>query len=560
MRDEPNRPIPVRGGMVVAILFAIGSFASVFFTLSDLGLTIDEPINLGHGRSIAGAVIDEPRSLLTADGIRKVWERGHEHPPLTRFLIGVGERLFDGPKAEGLNLRGGRAASAAAFAGIVFMTVRFAASLAGLTAGVASGLAVMTLPRLWAHTHLASPEVISAFFMLWAWIAAANALVGDHRSAIRRMGSILFAGVILGLALLTKLTAVLVPATVLVAVLWMRGVSSIPAWLLWSAVGSVTFIAGWPWLWPIDLPGQPAGFAGSIHRLREFLATGTERASIYVWYFGRQYAGNVTPWHFAPLFFAITTPIAVLVFGAVGQVTSLRRNAESPRRFMIAAAFFGSLAVFCLPVQRYDGERLYLFVFPLWCILAGVGGAALTDRLYSPWKSVGVCLTGILLAFPAWEIRRLHPHSLSYYNLLVGGLPGAEAKGLEPTYWGESLTPRLLEKLAAAAEPNDVAVLAPTLYAGHAGYLSSPGLAAKSIVVLPGDQVLPPGETPPPNHEPAGPVKWAILFHRTGYLIDPIPSRLLEQGETIAEESMDGVWLGRVVRLPPGWRKLNAAR
>ena len=62
-------------------------------------------------------------------------------------------------------------------------------------------------------------------------------------------------------------------------------------------------------------------------------------------------------------------------------------------------------------------------------------------------------------------------------------LAGADRLGLEPTYWGDSLTPRLLDKLAAAAEPDDKAVLAPTLYGGHAAYQMTPRLAAKRVVV-----------------------------------------------------------------------------
>ncbi len=38
-----------------------------------------------------------------------------------------------------------------------------------------------------------------------------------------------------------------------------------------------------------------------------------------------------------------------------------------------------------------------------------------------------------------YGVVTIHPFGLSYYNLLVGGLPGAERLGLELTYWGDAV-------------------------------------------------------------------------------------------------------------------------
>ena len=45
----------------------------------------------------------------------------------------------------------------------------------------------------------------------------------------------------------------------------------------------------------------------------------------------------------------------------------------------------------------------------------------------------------------------LHPFGLSYYNGLVGGLPGAERLGLELTYWNDPVDQVLLDQLAREA-------------------------------------------------------------------------------------------------------------
>ena len=47
----------------------------------------------------------------------------------------------------------------------------------------------------------------------------------------------------------------------------------------------------------------------------------------------------------------------------------------------------------------------------------------------------------------------LHPFGLSYYNMLTGGLPGAQKLGLELTYWGDAVDRVLLNRLAAEIRP-----------------------------------------------------------------------------------------------------------
>ena len=61
----------------------------------------------------------------------------------------------------------------------------------------------------------------------------------------------------------------------------------------------------------------------------------------------------------------------------------------------------------------------------------------------------------------------MHPFGLSYYNALVGGLPGAERLGLELTYWSDAIDNVLLDRLARDGAAGDSAAMAPTLYPGQ---------------------------------------------------------------------------------------------
>ena len=83
-------------------------------------------------------------------------------------------------------------------------------------------------------------------------------------------------------------------------------------------------------------------------------------------------------------------------------------------------------------------------VFPLWSILVGVGGKTVWDwlhnhsRFHHSRRLILVFLFCCYWLSQATGMVSLHPYQLSYYNLLVGGLHGADKLGLEVTYWGDT--------------------------------------------------------------------------------------------------------------------------
>lgn len=78
-----------------SIAVSSAAFALLLATLNGPGLTIDEPINVGHGKTMVAAFTARPWKVFDAETVFRVWRRGHEHPPLARWLIGWCHRLFD---------------------------------------------------------------------------------------------------------------------------------------------------------------------------------------------------------------------------------------------------------------------------------------------------------------------------------------------------------------------------------------------------------------------------------------------------------------------------------
>lgn len=528
---------------LAAFGLAVATLVALLATIFQPGLTVDEPINGGHGRQLVHAFKRSLTWPFQAKPVFDQWKVGHEHPPLSRFLIGLSEEILS-PTAPGdppPSGKLGRPASAVALASIVFLATLAGWRIGGPVAGISSGVAIILAPRLFAHGRIASPEVVSAFFVLAALLAVGPMLdADDTRRQTFGWGRAGFAGVLLGLALLTKLSAILLPIAVALAVAFRR--RGVGWYFLWLTVGLAAFVAGWPWLWPFDFPGYSPGWMGSMERLREFALTGVNRATVYVWYFSRQYPdGDIgVPWHYVWIYFATTVPLALQMTGLfTGVPAMIARAREDGRALLILTTLATTLALFTMPIGRYDGERLFLAAFPLWGIVIGVG-AAKVAALAAPivgrpiaWGSL------VLLAIISGvDLIRFNPTQLSYYNTLVGGLTGADRLGLEATYWGDTLTDETLDSLAQIARPGDRAALFPTLYAGHAFHLATPATLEKKVTIVPGDLLE------------KDRCAWAILFNRAGYLHDPVPLAIQRDWLLEKEFSLDGVWLTRIYRRP----------
>jgi hypothetical protein len=523
----------------ISIGFSLVATLLVLCSLDAPGLTIDEPINTGHGKRMVYAVSHEVGKAPAEKIIDSLYRTGHEHPPLARFLIGLAHAWVD-PDPQNpdvIDPMGGRSASAVALG----VTVGLAAWEAGRWAGVAGaiwgGLWTLLLPRFFGHGHLASPEVISTAFIFASLVACRHLI--DHWIARRRIVvSIVIAGVAVAIAMLTKLTAVTVPLTLSIALVLAMGWRGVIPLLAVGMVSLGCLVAGWPWLWPIDLDGYAAGWLGTSERLSEFFRVGIDRATIYVDYFGTQYPhdGVSVPVSFVWFFFITTTPVVTLIMGSIGWAKLLHDRRTAMSAFVWVVFPCVVLFLFSLPIARYDSERLFLFLFPVWSMLAGVGSA----RKFAWPAMTTVCrvvsLLGVGLTVRSMVL--LHPLTISYFNELVGGLPGAEKRKVELTYWGDSLTRDFLDEWATLAKAGDRAVLLPTLYEGHPLLMMTPAMKRKNLSII----------APAAGRTDA---EWAIVFRRSGYLHDELSKKLIEAGRPVAELTRDGVWLTRLYRLLP---------
>jgi hypothetical protein len=261
------------------------------------------------------------------------------------------------------------------------------------------------------------------------------------------------------------------------------------------------------------------------------------RTTILVEYFGRVYADRDVPWHYPWVYFVATVPVGLHVLGLLGLVRAGKNRRREPFSLLLAGTIVFFLVLFSTGIPVYDGERLFLHVFPAWVLLIGLGFGWLWDSVVTSRRG-RIVLGGILLA-QGIGVVSMHPFGLSYYNALVGGLPGAKQLGLEVTYWSDAIDRVLLDRLARAARPGSSAAMAPTLYPGQGAETTGfhRGLARRDLILQ--------------DDQAAAQSEWVVVSHRSAYLRTELVNRLQQSGgRRVATRSRWGVDLSALWHFP----------
>ncbi|HWE38173.1 MAG TPA: glycosyltransferase family 39 protein [Isosphaeraceae bacterium] len=207
--------------------------------------------------------------------------------------------------------------------------------------------------------------------------------------------------------------------------------------------------------------GNPPWWRESLPRLAHYYALCVARRGvlpeIQILYFGRIYSYSL-PWHNAWALIAITVPVGILAASFIGLIYTFRqfRRDRLPLYFLVHLVTLPVVRMFETP--GHDGVRLFLPTFFFLAAYAGWGTAWLADGLARAARLRPVvprAVLSLLVVVPAcWELIRIHPYELSYYNVLVGGPEGAWRRhGCELTYWYDAFNPATLAEINGKLPP-----------------------------------------------------------------------------------------------------------
>ncbi len=361
-------------------------------------------------------------------------EEPHGHPPFYALIGLVGDLLApswqDLPRA-----RLGPILLFSLTAGAIF---GFVSSRWGTWGAAAAAGSWVLQPRLFGHGHYAAYDAILTSLWVLAIVAFAQAVVpkanpGSPRAS-SRTGWVLGFGLLLGCAAATKFTGWFLPLPFLAWSCLYRSRTGLKTLLLGGLIALAVLFALMPPWWT-----DPAG---GVLRFLESNLSRSKTIPIKVEFLGAVYntPQESLPWYNTLLWTVFVTPVGILILAGLGLLRALRIWRNEPIGLLIAGHWTFLMLLRSLPhTPGHDGVRLFLPAFGVLSLLCGLGASSLCDR-WGRWAQSAIAaalLEGIV------SIVVMMPVPLSYFSPLVGGLPGASALGMEPTYyWDASVRPR----------------------------------------------------------------------------------------------------------------------
>jgi 4-amino-4-deoxy-L-arabinose transferase-like glycosyltransferase len=214
--------------------------------------------------------------------------------------------------------------------------------------------------------------------------------------------------------------------------------SFLPYLVLTAAV----VVAGWPYLWE-----NPVG-----HFLEAFQSFSRYRTDMLTQYLGREISVRELPWHYAPVWVFVTTPVAYSVLflvglGAIGYAVRrpMQWLAAAPNRLdllLLAWCLGPVLAIIALHSVLYDGWRHLYFIYPAFLLLAVRGLRALWQRWQQAPRPLGRALgwagaglLGLSLLHTAGRMVLDHPYQNVYFSVPPVAVTGPL---FERDYWALS--------------------------------------------------------------------------------------------------------------------------
>lgn len=396
--------------MAVGGVFALAA-AVRLIGLSAAGQTWDEDEYWTSGRNYL-------TNLLSFDFRDASWLWNRQHPPVTKYVAGLGALWSDG-------LHTARALFALLGAGACALVAASGARLFGLRAGVFAGVAAAFLPHLVAHSKVIGHETPSVFF--WALAVWLALRAHDENSAAlpRRLA---WVGVALGLAVATRFTNLLLAPVVGIALLaraprheLVRTLVLGP--LITAPTAAATFFAIWPRMWssPIRHLDEAWNVLKEPHTLEPYLGAFT----------------NTPGWHYFPVYLIATTPVVLLAAAVLLGAWRGAAQRGALAWVVVGAWLLAPFGVAWSPV-RQDGVRYVLPALLPLCLAAGAGLDQLAGALRHRRAPLAVgAAFGVYLAIVC---ARIHPYYLDYYGEHVGGpAAAAQRRWFEVGWWGEGI-------------------------------------------------------------------------------------------------------------------------
>jgi hypothetical protein len=327
--------------------------------------------------------------------------------------------------------------------------------------GLAGAAALVLSPRIFADAFYNSKDL--AFLAAYIFALATSLRYLRDQSTRNAILHALACGFLIDIRILGIVVPMLTVS--LIAAGWYvrkrRGESVTMPWrsLRWYAGMMTLFvILFWPQLWR----NPPGNFIKAFNEMRHYPWPNE------VFYQGTSVLARELPWHYAPCWILITTPLLYTLLFVVGLGRFLVEACRRPFYFVLersedvawAGAFLlPLLAVIGMHATIYDGWRHLYFIYPAFVFLAVLGfttlyaGVAALSRRIPGAVALFLGCCALPLGITAWQMVHDHPYQNVYFNVLAGQDMQSIKSRYEMDYWGLSCREGLERLLALDPSP-----------------------------------------------------------------------------------------------------------
>jgi len=415
------RAVDRKTWLALAGIFALGCIVR-WLGLSSFGQTWDEDVNWSAGRNYI-------TNVLALDVAPESWMWNFEHPPVMKYLVGIGAQFADG-------FGPARAISAIVTALGCALLVPIGTRLYSFRVGVLAALIAALLPPLVAHGQIVGHESPTVLWWALGILLALQVHDGDPTPR-RRLLRLAALGAVIGIAVASRFVNGLLGVLCLGIVIEQspNRLRALRDSMIMPVVALATLYIVWPRLWLHPISALQLSFEKlkRSHSIEPFLGGLTNQPGP----------------HYFLIYLVATLPVAIFV----GVLLWITRSAVAKTRstILVIGWFVIPLAVIASPV-RQDGVR---YVMP--CVLAlALMAAAGWDWLAARIRHAHAftALAAALAVYLGITLARIHPYYLDYFGEHVGGPRTVAAhKWFETAWWGEGLD-RAVAYVNEHAAPN----------------------------------------------------------------------------------------------------------
>jgi 4-amino-4-deoxy-L-arabinose transferase-like glycosyltransferase len=445
---------------LIGIAVFVISFATLLMTVSDYGLTWDEPYYIAHSNRLQQwfGLLFNHEAAFSEESVNSLvqFDRYHNcHPPFYKlsallFKNLLGNYFYTNPLYQ---YRISTMFWSALLIAILYFYL-FRAYRSHLIAVFGAGL-FFTVPRFFSHMHLFATDtiIVSLYFLaLYLFIFGSKKM------------SAISSGIFAGALLASKFTGVLLLPTLLMVAPCFRDRNEYARrFLLFLPAAALAFIFFDIHFW--------VGFRRELLFYFNSVLDRESIAAIQTLFFGKLYDFRL-PWYQPLVMLGICLPALLIAFCVLSPAYGRFARDRKLWLFEILPFVF-LILMFALPrTPKHDGIRQFSLAWPFLVLLSirGICGISailnrrVITRIVPPGSAVAAqkglvtVLFSIALLTNIWALVRYHPYQLSFYNAAIGGPSGAAEKGFTISYWYDALDQNFLQQLNALAK-NDPALV-----------------------------------------------------------------------------------------------------